>query len=32
MTEGTIVRDLPPERFFAESGEPRIQAFLAKIR
>jgi ABC-type polar amino acid transport system ATPase subunit len=31
MVEGTIVFEAPPERFFADGGDPRLAAFLSKI-
>ena len=32
MADGVVVQDLQPGRFFAGGGEPRIEAFLAKVR
>jgi general L-amino acid transport system ATP-binding protein len=32
MADGVVVQDLPPGRFFAGAGEPRIETFLAKVR
>ena len=32
MADGAVVQDLPPGRYLAGGGEPRIEAFLAKVR